>query len=436
MKTKLLVVLFLFVALIINLELNAQSTLSAGDVVILEFNGNGTDGFSFMPLVHLQTGTQIHFTDYGWGGSSFQTDEESGGANGNMITYTAPSAISAGTMIRQNSANIGGSAFTLTAGWPYQKNNSNFIVAFMTTVAGHDGLIAFQGTPSEPTFIWAWQSGSWGGTDFYWNSKLPTGLTNGVNAIYFADLSSGSDSTVDDGYYSGPTTATTMAGWRARVANSANWTTLASGTAPALLYPGSFTVTDALPVELTSFTASTANNKVSLNWQTATEVNNYGFEVERSIKNEKLEITNWEKVGFIEGHGNSNSPQKYSFTDKPNTIGKIIYRLKQIDIDGKFEYSPNVEVNFYVPTEFSVEQNYPNPFNPITKIEFSIPSENNVEVKVFNVLGVEVTTLLNKRMEAGRHSVEFDSNGLSSGIYFYQVVSGSYSTIKKMVLLR
>lgn len=221
---------------------NSQTTLNPGEVVILEFNGNGTDGFTFMPLVDLEAGTQIHFTDYGWGGSSFQTNEESGGANGNMITYTAPSVISAGTMIRQNSANIGGSSFSLTTGWPYQKNNSNFIVAFMTTAAGHDGLIVFQGTPSAPSFIWAWQSGSWGGTDYYWNSELPTGLINGVNAIYFADLTSGSDLTVDDGYYSGPTDAADAATWRARVANPTNWTTLASGTAPTLLYPSSYTV--------------------------------------------------------------------------------------------------------------------------------------------------------------------------------------------------
>lgn len=220
----------------------AQTTLSPGDIVILEFNGNGTDGFTFMPLVDLQAGTQINFTDYGWGGSSFQTGEEAGSAIGNMITYTAPSAITAGTMIRQDKANIGGSAFTATAGWAYNYNSLNYINALMSTSAGHDGLIAFQGTPSSPSFIWAWQSGSWGGTDYYWNSELPTGLTNGVNAIYFADFASGADLTVDDGYYLGSTAAADAATWRSRVANSANWTTLASGTAPALLYPGSYTI--------------------------------------------------------------------------------------------------------------------------------------------------------------------------------------------------
>ncbi len=185
-----------------------------------------------------------------------------------------------------------------------------------------------------------------------------------------------------------------------------------------------------LPVELVSFTVVFNNGKVQLNWQTATEVNNYGFEVERNQNN------SWQKIGFVQGHGNSNSIKDYSFTDKPTGGSNFKYRLKQIDIDGKYEYSTVVEAILDVPAEFSVKQNFPNPFNPTTKIEFSIPSDNNVEIKVFNVLGMEVATLLNGYKQAGTHNVEFNANNFSSGIYFYKVVSGNYSEIKKMFLLR
>lgn len=185
-----------------------------------------------------------------------------------------------------------------------------------------------------------------------------------------------------------------------------------------------------LPVELVSFSAIINKSKVQLNWKTATEVNNYGFEVERNRNN------NWQKIGFVQGHGNSNSPKYYSFTDVPNGGTEFKYRLKQIDFDGQYEYSPEVEVNLEVPANFSVKQNFPNPFNPTTKIEFSLPLDNNVEIKVFNVLGMEVATLLNEHRQAGTHTVEFNASNLSSGIYFYKLVSGNYSEIKKMILLR
>lgn len=192
------------------------------------------------------------------------------------------------------------------------------------------------------------------------------------------------------------------------------------------------TTTGTLPVELTLFTVALIGNNVTLNWQTATEVNNYGFDVERTLA-DKIQ---WEKLSFVQGHGNSNSPKEYSFTDVPNSGTEFKYRLKQIDFDGKYEYSPEVVVNLEVPTNFSVKQNFPNPFNPTTKIEFTIPTDNNVEIKVFNVLGMEVAILLNEHRQAGIHNIEFNASNLSSGIYFYKVVSGNFSEIKKMVLLR
>ena len=187
---------------------------------------------------------------------------------------------------------------------------------------------------------------------------------------------------------------------------------------------------DPVPVELATFTANIKNKLIELNWQTATEVNNYGFEVERSQND------NWQKIGFVQGHGNSNSPKEYTFTDKPNKGSKFKYRLKQIDFDGQFEYSSEVEVDLDVPANFSVKQNFPNPFNPTTKIEFSIPIDNNVEIKVFNVIGMEVATLLNEQRQAGTYNIEFNASNLSSGIYFYKITSGKFSEIRKMILLR
>jgi Secretion system C-terminal sorting domain len=191
-----------------------------------------------------------------------------------------------------------------------------------------------------------------------------------------------------------------------------------------------------LPVELTSFSAAIIDDHVSLIWQTATEVNNYGFEIERQNLEFSSQKSEWSKIGFVPGHGNSNSPKEYSFTDKPTGDSDFKYRLKQIDIDGQYEYSQQVEVKLEVPEEFSLKQNYPNPFNPTTKIEFSIPSDNNVEIKMFNVQGMEVATLLNEQRQSGIHNIEFNAGNLASGIYFYKIVSGNYSEIKKMILLR
>ena len=191
-----------------------------------------------------------------------------------------------------------------------------------------------------------------------------------------------------------------------------------------------------LPVELTTFTALMVDNDVKLNWETATEVNNYGFEVERKIL-KQVQNDSWEKVGFVEGHGNSNSPKFYSYTD--NTIeasGKYNYRLKQIDIDGTFEYSDIVEANLGTPEQFELDQNFPNPFNPTTSIRFNLPTDSNVKLNVFNVLGEEVAELLNENIIAGYHSVDFNASHLNSGIYFYKLETNIYTQIRKMMLVK
>lgn len=191
-----------------------------------------------------------------------------------------------------------------------------------------------------------------------------------------------------------------------------------------------------LPVEMTSFSAKINNNLAELNWETATEVNNYGFEVERKIL-KQVQNENWEKIGFVEGHGNSNSPKYYSFIDNSlNVSGEYSYRLKQIDIDGKFEYTDVVNIKLAAPNDFNLGQNYPNPFNPTTSISYSIPEDSQVEISIYDVLGKEVAVLENEYKSAGAYSKSFNASNLSSGLYFYTIRAGNYVSTKKMLLAK
>jgi hypothetical protein len=191
-----------------------------------------------------------------------------------------------------------------------------------------------------------------------------------------------------------------------------------------------------LPVELSSFTASTNQNAVNLNWQTKTEVDNYGFEVERKAANSGVEAGSWEKIGFVNGHGNSNSPKDYSLTDKnPSGGSKFIYRLKQIDNTGEFKYSDEVEVEI-VPNEFNLYQNYPNPFNPATNIKFALPKAARVNITIYNVLGENIATLLNEDKEAGFYNIQFDASSYSSGVYVYRLTTEDFVQTKKMNFIK
>lgn len=187
-----------------------------------------------------------------------------------------------------------------------------------------------------------------------------------------------------------------------------------------------------LPVELTSFTAELNGNFAELNWMTATEKNNSGFEVQRKTG------SNWEKISFIQGHGTTTNENSYSFRDDISHLNSkaIYYRLKQIDYNGTFEYSPEVMVSKSVPTDFSLMQNFPNPFNPTTRISYSVPASTHVILKVYDSNGSEVTTLINGNQEAGNHIVNFNASNFASGIYYYTITAGSFSDTKKMILMK
>lgn len=197
-----------------------------------------------------------------------------------------------------------------------------------------------------------------------------------------------------------------------------------------------------LPVELVSFTAKTIKNTVTLKWNTATEVNNYGFEIQKlKVKSEKLKDPDaneeWETAGFIPGHGNSNAPKNYSFSDRLSANGIYYYRLKQIDTDGSYAYSYEVKADFtLLPSQFFLEQNYPNPFNPETTIEFGLPEESDLLLEVYDITGSRAATLLNEKKEAGYHSVTFSGTNLASGVYFLRMKAGEYTSIKKMNIIK
>jgi hypothetical protein len=379
----------------------SQTTLVAGDIAIVGLNCDDPDDFAFVLLTDISTNTVINFTDNGWLASGgFRTGE-------GVLTFTAPSNLTAGLVVI------------------YSANTSNFTNSgsFLLSTSG-DQIIAFQGNLASPTIIYAlnndgagvWQIDATNSN----TSALPTGLTNGVSAVAINEI--------DNAYYSGGVNADLTA-LRLAIGNNDNWTS--DDTNPFNL--GTL-IPNPLPVELTSFSATTIGSTVKLSWKTETEVSNYGFEVERYALSAERQA--WEKIGFVNGNGNSNSPKSYTYEDKDVTAGKYSYRLKQIDNDGQFEYSKTIEVDLGVPKKFELSQNYPNPFNPTTTIKFNLPEAGNVKLTLFNILGQEIKTLVNEFKESGVHTINFDASELNSGMYIYKIEAGNFVQTRKMTLVK
>jgi hypothetical protein len=198
-----------------------------------------------------------------------------------------------------------------------------------------------------------------------------------------------------------------------------------------------FDANGSLPVEMTSFTATGTHMGASLVWQTATEVNNYGFEIERRKVEGKSVKGEWKKVGFVAGYGTSNSIKSYSYLDNNILTGTYAYRLKQIDNSGTYKYSNETEVTFAVPASFVLNQNYPNPFNPTTTITFTLTQDGYTTLKIYDVLGREVATLVQGEMQAGvEHHVTFNGSRLANGVYFSSLENHGEKQIKRMVLMK
>jgi hypothetical protein len=188
-----------------------------------------------------------------------------------------------------------------------------------------------------------------------------------------------------------------------------------------------------IPVELTTFTAIAKDDNVLLNWITSTETNNMGFDVERRSTKSN---SGWQTLGFINGKGTTTEKSNYSFVDKNPVEGKSYYRLRQIDFDGSSKIYTSVEVDFETVKEYSLSQNYPNPFNPTTEINYSLAKSGNITLKIYNLLGSEVATLVNGFNEAGKHSVKFNANDITSGIYFYTIKADGFTSTRKMILMK
>jgi Peptidase family C25/Propeptide_C25/Secretion system C-terminal sorting domain len=204
---------------------------------------------------------------------------------------------------------------------------------------------------------------------------------------------------------------------------------------PQFTVPIHMTVSS-VPVELSSFTAECNQDEVLLRWQTATETNNKGFEIQRAIVPENGEVTKWEKLTFLNGAGTSTKPNNYFFKDKIEKAGKFKYRIKQIDLDGTSAFSKAIEVKITGPKDYCLYQNYPNPFNPSTTIKFALPVKTRLRLTIYNSIGEKVKELFNGELDAGYHEMNFNASGLASGIYFYNFESENFVQTKKLILLK
>ncbi len=187
----------------------------------------------------------------------------------------------------------------------------------------------------------------------------------------------------------------------------------------------------AIPVELTGFTAAVDGNNTHLNWTTATETNNSGFDILRSADG-----SSWKKIGFVQGAGTKSTTTNYSFQDQRLKPGSYFYKLKQIDYNGSYNFSDEVNVFITAPAKFILEQNYPNPFNPVTTIKFTIPAEVMVNLSVYNVVGEKVKELKNEVVKPGYYEVDFDASNIASGVYFYRLQAGDFTRTRKMNLIK
>ena len=224
------------------------------------------------------------------------------------------------------------------------------------------------------------------------------------------------------------------------------WKTGAGGTVVTSMHPycpwsscqaiGAYVaiIEQPLSIELTSFTGNVGNKTdVTLNWITATETNNKGFDIERSVNTSDT----WVKVGYIEGKGTTTTLTSYRFNDLKLNTGKYNYRLKQIDYNGNFEYYfLNEIIEIGIPNKYDISQNYPNPFNPATNIRYDLPKNGFVKLIVFDALGREIESLVNKNQSAGTYEITFVASQFPSGVYFYKLTANEFSETKKMLMIK
>ncbi len=404
-----------------------------------------------------------------WNGSSWSTltSGSSNGVNSNVYALAVSGTglyvggsfaqLGDGTSANRIAKWNGSSWSTLPSGSSNGVNGAVNVLAVSGTNVYVGGLFTQLGDgTTSAKYIAKWDGSSW--------STLTSGSSNGVNNVVYALAVSGTDLYVGGQFTllgDGTTSAKYIAKWDgsslSAIDNGVNnyVYAFAISEVEGLIYVGgNFTIANStlgtyyicklgdpsnttLPVELTTFSASVSGRAVNLKWQTATEVNNYGFEVQKSAVGSSIAEGSWRKIGFVDGSGNSNAPKSYNFTDESVSAGKYLYRLKQVDNDGQYKYSDNVEVEVSTrPAAYSLTQNYPNPFNPSTRINYTIPENGMVTLKVYDITGREMSVLVNEIQPAGKYSVAFNGATLASGIYLYTLKSGKYTATKKLMLLK
>ncbi|HSD63727.1 MAG TPA: T9SS type A sorting domain-containing protein [Ignavibacteriaceae bacterium] len=439
-----------------NININAQLswTNPAGASSINVLFGTSPAGmtsiYSGLPVTTVNPGTMSYYSHYYWrvdetDGSGTTTGslwsfKTTAGPNvplfdpfDNMDNWTAAGPFGIENWILSNSNYAGGTAPELQFTWYPDFTGASYLLSDPITVTtGHNIELTFTNSVAE-----IWELGSIIGAAITTDGGVTyTSIyETSPNGAYGPEVETlnftGTDGMQLAFYFNG---------------NSYNFTTWAIDD--VLL-----TDLDYVPVELISFNVSVIGGNVILNWTTATETNNRGFDVQRSFRknsfgevgsqSEELlsEMSDWEKIGFVAGAGTNTEPRSYSFTDENVANGTFSYRLKQIDFDGSVNYSNIIEVIINTPDQFSLSQNYPNPFNPSTEIRFSLAEKSKVVLKIYNSLGQEITTLVNGTLDTGSHNVSFMVPNIASGIYFYTLhAEGNngriFESTKKMILLR
>jgi hypothetical protein len=297
-------------------------------------------------------------------------------------------------------------------------SNEVSVTTLLSTVNPPSNLIAILHMPEANKVDLSWDDNSTNELGFI----IQRATGDSIGAIAFAsidtveaDITAYTDTTVND---------TTMYTYRICAYNGNTMS----------VFTNKSQITTPVPVELTSFSANVIEGKVIVTWETATETNNSGFSLEGSKDNQVFTA-----IAFIKGNGTTTHKTSYSYVDNTILSGKYIYRLKQIDFDGTYEYSKSIEVDLGMPRDITLGQNYPNPFNPATTIRYSLPASARVSIKIYNTLGQEVANIVNGELEAGVHEATFNASELSSGIYFYRLeaegTDGSDLSLTKRMLL-
>ncbi|MDD5360910.1 MAG: T9SS type A sorting domain-containing protein [Ignavibacteria bacterium] len=433
-----------------------KTTNGGTNWTVIGHSGSGVTGF-FNGIVFSRSNPLVGFANCdpsGTTGHFLMWKTTNGGVNWTSFTFTAPSAYGAQNSVFCIDANFFGFglnvanarvAITTNGGTNfnyYSLQGATSSQGFVSTVTFNDDKIhGYAAVSSTNNNIWQTTNGG-----LTWNVLDVTGVPNNVSGQANIKYVSGTNSAF---YVISNTNIT----YSFRIENNgAVFTPYTSSTSAVNImhidayYSGAkvngnasvYTISPAgsvyklqdspLPVEMASFTYSTSGRNVNLKWITSMEQNNAGFEVYRINDGlDKNTISNWTKVGFVQGKGTVNGNTEYNFTDNGLNTGKYDYRLKQIDYNGNFQfYNLNGLVNIGTPSKISLGQNYPNPFNPVTTIGYEIPQDSKVTMKVYDITGKQITSLVNESQTAGYHTVKFDASGFSSGMYFYKIfVSGA-----------